>query len=144
MMIRPSTKQKYIQVITWDSDSGNRGRPSYKNTHTTMSMACIYTLNSLIRGISDCYFRNRGIFFLNTVNFSWFTLLWPSDAIWQYTSGAVRQQAITWNNVDKDLCCHMASQGHKKLNKQYTFFCKKIPYILHTYFNVYSKQMSYH
>ena len=29
--------------------------------------------------------------------------------------GAVMQQAITWANVDKDLCCHTASLGHKKL-----------------------------
>ena len=29
--------------------------------------------------------------------------------------GAVRQQAITWTNVDPDLCTHMASPGHNKL-----------------------------
>ena len=26
--------------------------------------------------------------------------------------GAVRRQAITWSNVDQDLCCHMASLGN--------------------------------
>ena len=30
--------------------------------------------------------------------------------------GAVRQQAITRANVDRDLCCHMASLGHNELN----------------------------
>ena len=29
--------------------------------------------------------------------------------------GAVRQQAITWANVDPDLCRHMASLGHNEL-----------------------------
>ena len=29
--------------------------------------------------------------------------------------GAVRHQAITWVNVDRDLCCHMASLGHNDL-----------------------------
>ena len=30
--------------------------------------------------------------------------------------GAVRQQAITWANVDPDLCHHMATLDHKKLS----------------------------
>ena len=30
--------------------------------------------------------------------------------------GAVRQQAITWANVDPDFCRHMASLGHNELN----------------------------
>ena len=28
--------------------------------------------------------------------------------------GAIRQQAITWANVDTDLCCHIASLGHNE------------------------------
>ena len=28
---------------------------------------------------------------------------------------AIRQQAITWANIDADLCHHMASIGHKEL-----------------------------
>ena len=30
--------------------------------------------------------------------------------------GAVRQQAITWANVDPDICHHMPSLHHKELN----------------------------
>ena len=30
--------------------------------------------------------------------------------------GAIRQQAITWANVDLDLCHHMAPPGHNELN----------------------------
>ena len=30
--------------------------------------------------------------------------------------GAVRQQAVTWTNVDTDLCHHMVSQGHNELS----------------------------
>ena len=30
--------------------------------------------------------------------------------------GAVRQQAITWDNDDPDLCLHMVSLGHNELN----------------------------
>ena len=33
----------------------------------------------------------------------------------RYWFGAVKQQAITWANVDPDLCCHMVSLGHSKL-----------------------------
>ena len=29
--------------------------------------------------------------------------------------GAIRQQAITWTNVDQDLCCYEASLSHNKL-----------------------------
>ena len=29
--------------------------------------------------------------------------------------GAIRQQAITWANVDPDLCHHMVSLGHNEL-----------------------------
>ena len=32
--------------------------------------------------------------------------------------GAVRQQAITWANVDPNLCRHMASLGHNELTDQ--------------------------
>ena len=35
---------------------------------------------------------------------------------WSVNIGAVRQQAITWANVDSDLCCHMVSLGHNELN----------------------------
>ena len=28
---------------------------------------------------------------------------------------ATKQQAITWAHIGPDLCCHMASLGHKKL-----------------------------
>ena len=30
--------------------------------------------------------------------------------------GTIRHQAITWANVDPDLCCHMASLDHNGLN----------------------------
>ena len=33
----------------------------------------------------------------------------------RYWFGAVRQQAITWANVDPDLCRHMASLGPNEL-----------------------------
>ena len=33
----------------------------------------------------------------------------------QVMLGAVRQQAITWANVDPDLCCHMMALGHNEL-----------------------------
>ena len=33
--------------------------------------------------------------------------------------GAVSQQAITWANVDQDLCRHMASLGHNELTDAY-------------------------
>ena len=35
--------------------------------------------------------------------------------------GAVRQQAITWTNVDLDPCRHMTSLGHKELNGHIIF-----------------------
>ena len=35
--------------------------------------------------------------------------------------GAIRQQAITWANIDPDLCCHMAWLGHNEF----------IPYMLY-------------
>ena len=39
----------------------------------------------------------------------------------QVMAWAVRQQAITWANVDPDLCCHMASLGHNELTHQHPF-----------------------
>ena len=37
--------------------------------------------------------------------------------------GVIRQQAITWVNVDPDICYYMAKIGHNKLNKL-TLFVK--------------------
>ena len=45
-----------------------------------------------------------------------------SPALWLFTKktsklgmGAIRQQEITWANVDSDLCHHMPSLGHNVL-----------------------------
>ena len=43
------------------------------------------------------------------------TLLMVNQHWFRQWLGAVRQQAITWANVDPDLCCHMASLGHHEL-----------------------------
>ena len=42
------------------------------------------------------------------------TLLMRSQHWFRWWLGAVRQQAITWANVDSDLCRHMASLGHSE------------------------------
>ena len=42
-------------------------------------------------------------------------LLWRSLDLTDDQSTLVRQQAITWANVDPDLCRHMASVGHNEL-----------------------------
>ena len=42
-------------------------------------------------------------------------LMIRSQHWFRYWIGAVRQQAITWANVDPDLYCHMASLGHNEL-----------------------------
>ena len=34
----------------------------------------------------------------------------------QVMVGAVRQQAISWANVDPDICRHIASLGYDELN----------------------------
>ena len=44
-------------------------------------------------------------------------LLMISQHCFRYWLGAVRQQAITWANVDPDLCRHMASLCHNELMK---------------------------
>ena len=43
------------------------------------------------------------------------TLLMISQHWFRWWLGAVRQQAITWANVDPDLCCQMASLGLSEL-----------------------------
>ena len=47
----------------------------------------------------------------------WMSLDFTGDqsTLVQVMAGALRQQAITWANVDPDLCCHMASLGHIEL-----------------------------
>ena len=44
-------------------------------------------------------------------------------------SGVVRQQAITWANVDPDLCCRMVPLGHNELT------AKPLPDLMITQFN---------
>ena len=39
--------------------------------------------------------------------------------------GAVKQQAITWDNVDPDLCRHMVSLGHNELKQSPDRLCLK-------------------
>ena len=43
------------------------------------------------------------------------TLLIISQHWFRYWLGAVRQQAITWDNVDEGLCRHIVSLGHNGL-----------------------------
>ena len=47
----------------------------------------------------------------------WMSLDFTDDqsTLFQVMAGAVRQQAITWDNVDPDLCRHMVSLGHNEL-----------------------------
>ena len=49
---------------------------------------------------------------------SWWSLdyLMISQHMVRLWLSAVRQQAITWNKVDPDLCRHMASLGHNELS----------------------------
>ena len=42
-------------------------------------------------------------------------LLMPSQYWFRQWLGAVREQAITWANVDLDLCHHMTTLGHNEL-----------------------------
>ena len=74
-----------------------------------------------MRVIKICKFETQlGIDIFNKVNI---TLEWMPgdlvDVVSQYwfrrLLGAVRQQAITWDDVDQDLCYHMALSGHNEL-----------------------------
>ena len=47
------------------------------------------------------------------------TPLMTSQHWFGYWLGAVRQQSITWANIDTDLCHHMASLSHNELNQQW-------------------------
>ena len=38
-----------------------------------------------------------------------------------------RGQGITWMFVDQDLCCHLASKGHKELNNFQLIFNQSLP-----------------
>ena len=40
--------------------------------------------------------------------------------------GVVRQQAITWANVDPDLCHHLASLGHNELSQRFKLYQTRI------------------
>ena len=48
----------------------------------------------------------------------WISLDFTDDqsTLVQQVNIAWRHQAITWANVDPDLCCHMVSLGHNELN----------------------------
>ena len=58
---------------------------------------------------------------------SWWWFEMPLRSLWHHYNvmpsthfprlGAVRQQAITWANVDPDLCRHMALLGHNELRQ---------------------------
>ena len=49
----------------------------------------------------------------------WMSLDFTEDlsTLVQVMACGVKQQAITWANVDPDLCRHMASLGHNELIK---------------------------
>ena len=50
----------------------------------------------------------------------WMSLDFTDDqsTLVQVMACAVRQQAITWANVDPDICRHMASLGHNELKME--------------------------
>ena len=54
----------------------------------------------------------------------------------KYWLGAVRQQAITWANVDSDLCRHMASLGHNVLKYMWKSGCRPANFWSGTPFNI--------
>ena len=60
------------------------------------------------------------------------TLVMISQHWFRYWLGAVRQQAITWTNVDQDPCHHMASLGHNELKRQLHTLSSLVPHIKQT------------
>ena len=49
---------------------------------------------------------------MNVTGLHWWSVnIGSSDGL----AGAVRQEAITWVNVDPDFCGHMVSLGHNEL-----------------------------
>ena len=65
-----------------------------------------------------------------------YILLMISQHWFRWWLGAVRQQAITWANVDPDLCCHMASLGHSELSSAFVLR-KRGASCTHSVFTVY-------
>ena len=54
---------------------------------------------------------------VNLPLYEWMSLDLTDDQSTSVQVMAVRQQAITWANVDPDLCRHMASLGPNGLNQ---------------------------
>ena len=50
------------------------------------------------------------------------TLLMKSQHWFVWWLGAIRKQAITWANVDPDLCHHFSSPGHKEITIRNLWF----------------------
>ena len=61
------------------------------------------------------------------------TLLMVNQYWFRYWLGAVRHQAITWANVDPDLCHHMSSLGHNELMDWFLILAQPLPGPMMTY-----------
>ena len=91
-----------------------------------LKMVYLLGFNSLALGEFECNFRYvifQGILLIDSWGIACeIALIWMSvdftddqSTFVQVMIGAVRQQAITWTNVDPDLWHHMASLGHNEL-----------------------------
>ena len=69
-----------------------------------------------VQFLNSLYGIVPGTLFVTLLSSEWYrkSLMRSQDWFMQWL-GAVRQQAITWSNVDPDLCCHIVSLGHNEL-----------------------------
>ena len=81
-----------------------------------------FKLNSLSPGRSDFFFffkfilviKDRGISCKLPADECHWTLMMISQRWFREWFGAIMQQAITWANVDPELCHHIAALGHNE------------------------------
>ena len=66
---------------------------------------------------------------LSSDEYRW-TFLMVSQYWFRWWLGAVRQQAITWANVDPDLCRHMASLGPNELSMKMIAWHDVLEYVM--------------
>ena len=117
----------YIVILVTDDLAPNRWQAMniYCTDLSMTSPQCGYHINSLAPGKFEWNFRyvifKRILVFMVEASLVKYECHWTSLMISQYCFrlwlGTVGQQAITWANVDPDLCRLMVSRGQNEFNQ---------------------------
>ena len=123
----PCTTWLQVHSVSWQET--NHISLAYINTLAPGRYCCNF---------KSVIFKHKSWIHQELISWNWSqvhaaeNLWWWGQHWFRLWLGALRQQAITWSNVDLDIHCHMLSLGHNELThwgRKMQAFCRRLIYI---------------